>query len=48
VQHPFLGPDCRILVDTVWPDDQAHATRAAEALTRAGFDISLDPMLLSR
>jgi hypothetical protein len=48
VEHPFLGPDCRILVDTVWPDDQAHATRAAEALTRAGFDISLDPMLLSR
>jgi hypothetical protein len=48
VQHPFLGPDCRILVDAVWPDDQAHATRAAEALTRAGFDIWLDPMLLSR
>lgn len=45
----WLGPACRVLArDDGWTEDKACATRAAQALTRAGFTTNLDPVLLSR
>lgn len=45
----WLGPNYRVLTrDDSWAEDKACATRAAEALTRAGFTTNLDPILLSR
>lgn len=49
LDHAWLGPDSRVLArDDGWSEDKACATRAAQALTRAGFTANLDPMLLSR
>jgi hypothetical protein len=49
LDHAWLGPDRRVLArDDGWADDKACATRAAEALIRAGFTANLDPVLLSR
>lgn len=49
LDHAWLGPNSRILArNDGWSENKACATRAAQALTRAGFTANLDPMLLSR
>ncbi|SDP40729.1 hypothetical protein [Actinacidiphila guanduensis] len=48
--HGFVPGPTRLVLSGhfSWEESTARATRAAEALLRAGFDVSLDPMLLSR
>ncbi|WP_435127242.1 hypothetical protein [Actinacidiphila sp. bgisy144] len=49
LDHARPGPDSRVLArDDDWSEDKACATRAAQALTRAGFTTNVDPILLSR